>query len=69
MGMDGTRTARVRVAQWSKAGLEDLALEGSKPVHVSYSIASPSADGGLVVVVMPAGGAELLVSVSLPNYK
>ncbi|CAD6260110.1 unnamed protein product [Miscanthus lutarioriparius] len=44
-----------RVAQWSEAGLEDLALEGSKPVHVSYSI-SPSADEGLVVV-MPAGGA------------
>ncbi|XP_066343614.1 protein ECERIFERUM 2-like [Miscanthus floridulus] len=55
-----------RVAQWSEAGLEDLALEGSKPVHVSYSI-SPSADEGLVVV-MPAGGAELLVSVTVPNY-
>lgn len=55
-----------RVAQWSEAGLEDLALEGSKPVHVSYSI-SPSADEGLVVV-MPAGGAELLISVTVPNY-
>ncbi|CAD6262849.1 unnamed protein product [Miscanthus lutarioriparius] len=54
-----------RVAQWSEAGLEDLALEGSKPVHVSYSI-SPSADEGLVVV-MPAGGAELLISVTVPN--
>jgi hypothetical protein len=55
-----------RVAQWSEAGLEDLALEGSKPVHVSYSI-SPCADEGLVVV-MPAGGAELLISVTVPNY-
>lgn len=54
-----------RVAQWSEAGLEDLALEGSKPVHVSYSI-SPSADEGLVVV-MPAGGAQLLISVTVPN--
>ncbi|KAG0526872.1 hypothetical protein BDA96_06G183200 [Sorghum bicolor] len=55
-----------RVAQWSEAGLEDLALEGSKPVHVSYSISS-SADEGLVVV-MPAGGAQLLISVTVPNY-
>jgi hypothetical protein len=55
-----------RIAQWSEAGLEDLALEGSKPVHVSYSI-SPCADEGLVVV-MPAGGAELLISVTVPNY-
>ncbi|OEL14440.1 hypothetical protein BAE44_0024540 [Dichanthelium oligosanthes] len=56
-----------RVLQWrDEAGLEDLALYGSKPVHVSYSV-SPCADEGLVVV-MPAGGAELLISATVPNY-
>ncbi|XP_062185473.1 uncharacterized protein LOC133889048 [Phragmites australis] len=56
----------LRVANWREAGLEELALEGSKPVHVSYCV-SPCADEGLVVV-MPAGGTELLISATLPNY-
>ncbi|KAJ1272113.1 hypothetical protein BS78_06G177900 [Paspalum vaginatum] len=54
-----------RLAHWREAGLEDMELEGSKPVHVSYSV-SPCADEGLVIV-MPAGGAELLISVTVPN--
>ncbi|CAL5069196.1 unnamed protein product [Urochloa decumbens] len=59
-----------RAAQWcDEAGLEDLALEGRKPVHVSYAV-SPCADEGLVVV-MPAGtggGGELLITATVPNY-
>nr|TKW05767.1 hypothetical protein SEVIR_7G198100v2 [Setaria viridis] len=56
-----------RVSHWrDEAGLEDLTLEGNKPVHVSYCV-SPCADEGLVVV-MPAGGAELLISATVPNY-
>ncbi|PAN39410.1 hypothetical protein PAHAL_7G240500 [Panicum hallii] len=47
-------------------GLQDLALEGRKPVHVSYCV-MPCADEGLVVV-MPAGGGELLISATVPNY-
>lgn len=55
-----------RVVHWrEEAGLEDLTLEGSKPVHVSYCV-SPCADEGLVVV-MPAGGAELLICATVPN--
>ncbi|RLM73915.1 uncharacterized protein C2845_PM15G16340 [Panicum miliaceum] len=58
-----------RAAHWRDEpglGLEDLALEGRKPVHVSYRVV-PCADEGLVVV-MPAGGAELLISATVPNY-
>ncbi|CAO2043217.1 unnamed protein product [Urochloa humidicola] len=55
-----------RVARWrDEAGLEDLALEGRKPVHVSYSV-SPCADEGLVVV-MQGDGAELLITATVPK--
>ena len=57
-----------RAAHWRDEpglGLEDLALEGRKPVHVSYHVV-PCADEGLVVV-MPAGGAELLITATVPN--
>ncbi len=37
-------------------------------VHVSCTVVSPCADEGLVVVMAPAGGAELLISVTVPNY-
>ena len=57
-----------RAAHWRDEpglGLEDLALEGRKPVHVSYHVV-PCADEGLVVV-MPAGGTELLISATVAN--
>ncbi|KAG2567803.1 hypothetical protein PVAP13_7NG268800 [Panicum virgatum] len=57
-----------RAAHWRDEpglALEDLALEGRKPVHVSYSVV-PCADEGLVVV-MPAGGTELLISATVAN--
>ncbi|KAG2573738.1 rosmarinate synthase-like [Panicum virgatum] len=57
-----------RAAHWRDEpglGLEDLALEGRNPVHVSYHVV-PCADEGLVVV-MPAGGAELLITATVPN--
>lgn len=58
-----------RLAHWrddEAGGLEDLALERSKPVDVSYSV-SPCADEALVVV-MPAGGDDLLISATVPNF-
>ena len=57
-----------RAAHWRDEpglALEDLALEGRKPVHVSYCVV-PCADEGLVVV-MPAGGTELLISATVAN--
>ncbi|KAL6652289.1 hypothetical protein ACP70R_011214 [Stipagrostis hirtigluma subsp. patula] len=54
----------LRAAHWQEAGLEELALEGSKPVRVSYGV-SPCADEGLAVV-MQAGGPELLISATVP---
>ena len=56
----------LRDACWHEAGLEEVVLDGCKPVHVSCSIVSPCADEGLVVV-MPAGGAELLISATVPS--
>ncbi|CAN6240359.1 unnamed protein product [Urochloa humidicola] len=56
-----------RVARWrDEAGLEELVLEGRKPVQVSYSVISPCADEGLVVM-MPRDGAELLITATVPN--
>ncbi|KAF8702887.1 hypothetical protein HU200_032723 [Digitaria exilis] len=57
-----------RLAHWrDEAFLEDLAVEGSKPVRavvrVSYYV-SPCADEALVVV-MPGGGDELLISATV----
>lgn len=59
----------LRDACWHEAGLEEVVLDGSKPVHVSCSIVSPCADEGLVVV-MPAaaGGTELLISATAPSW-
>ncbi|KAF0894370.1 hypothetical protein E2562_038487 [Oryza meyeriana var. granulata] len=54
-------------AYWSDFGLGKIALDGSEPVHVSCSVVSPCADEGLVVVMTPAGGAELLISATVPN--
>ncbi|CAN6235805.1 unnamed protein product [Urochloa humidicola] len=57
------------VAQWrDEAGLEDLALEGRKPVHVSYSVSPCAADEGLVVVMPGGDGGELLITATVPNY-
>ncbi|CAM0903511.1 unnamed protein product [Alopecurus aequalis] len=70
-GGDGETTPQspghaLRDAFWQEAGLEEVVLDGCKPVHVSCSIVSPCADEGLVVV-MPAGGAELLISATVPS--
>ncbi|BAF15383.2 rosmarinate synthase [Oryza sativa Japonica Group] len=58
----------LRAAYWGDLGLGEIALDGSEPVHVSCTVVSPCADEGLVVVMAPAGGAELLISVTVPNY-
>uniref|UniRef100_A0A0E0KTG7 Uncharacterized protein n=1 Tax=Oryza punctata TaxID=4537 RepID=A0A0E0KTG7_ORYPU len=57
----------LRAAYWGDLGLGEIALDGSEPVHVSCTVVSPCADEGLVVVMAPAGGGELLISVTVPN--
>ena len=54
----------LEVAQWQDLGLEEFALRGSKPVHVSYSIVT-GADEALVVVIPDGKG--FLVTATVPK--
>uniref|UniRef100_A0A0D9W7T4 Uncharacterized protein n=1 Tax=Leersia perrieri TaxID=77586 RepID=A0A0D9W7T4_9ORYZ len=62
-----SRGHALRPAYWGDLGLGEIALDGSEPVHVSCGVVSPCADEGLVVVMAPAGGGELLISAIVPN--
>ncbi|XP_040379487.1 uncharacterized protein LOC102723050 [Oryza brachyantha] len=62
-----SRGHALRAAYWHEVGLGEIALDGSEPVHASCSVVSPCADEGLVVVMTPAGGGELLISATVPN--
>ncbi|KAK3154789.1 hypothetical protein QOZ80_2BG0195110 [Eleusine coracana subsp. coracana] len=55
----------IKAVQWQELGLEELALRGTKPVHVSYSIETGS-DHGLAVV-MPDGPGLFLVTATVPK--
>ena len=54
----------LEVAQWQDLGLEEFALRGSKPVHVSYSIVT-GGDEALVVVIPDDKG--FLVTATVPK--
>ncbi|KAG2652754.1 hydroxycinnamoyltransferase 2-like [Panicum virgatum] len=54
----------LEVAQWQDLGLEEFALRGSKPVHVSYSIVT-GGDEALVVVIPDGKG--FLVTATVPK--
>lgn len=56
---------KLEAVQWQELGLEELAIRGTKPVHVSYSIVSGGDEG--LVVVMPADGAGFLVTATVPK--
>ncbi|KAM0868881.1 hypothetical protein ACQ4PT_041019 [Festuca glaucescens] len=72
-GGDGETTPQcpvqaLRDACWNEAGLEEVVLDGCKPLHVSCSIVSPCADEGLVVVMPAAAGcAEFFISATVPS--
>ncbi|XP_047063841.1 uncharacterized protein LOC124671519 [Lolium rigidum] len=72
-GGDGETTPQcpvqaLRVACWNEAGLEEVVLDGCKPLHVSCGIVSPCADEGLVVVMPAAAGcAEFFISATVPS--
>ena len=56
----------LEVAQWQDLGLEEFALRGSKPVHVSYSIVT-GGDEALVVVIPDGKG--FLVTATVPKQR
>jgi hypothetical protein len=72
-GGDGETTPQcpvqaLRVACWNEAGLEEVVLDGCKPLHVSCGIVSPCADEGLLVVMPAAAGcAEFFISATVPS--
>ena len=55
----------LEVAQWQDLGLEEFALRGSKPVHVSCSIVT-GGDEALVVVIPDDKG--FLVTATVPKH-
>ncbi|WVZ74381.1 hypothetical protein U9M48_022566 [Paspalum notatum var. saurae] len=61
---NGGHKNKLEVAQWKDLGLEEFALRGSKPVHVSCTIVTGGDEG--LVVVMP-DGKGLLVTVTVPK--
>lgn len=54
----------LQAVQWQELGLEELALRGAKPVHVSYRIVAGSDEG--LAVVMPDGDG-FLVTATVPK--
>ncbi|GJM86322.1 hypothetical protein PR202_ga02172 [Eleusine coracana subsp. coracana] len=58
------RNKLIKAVQWQELGLEELALRGTKPAHVSYSIETGRDEG--LAVVMP-DGPGFLVTATVPK--
>lgn len=63
-GLPASSGHKIEAARWQELGLEEFALRGTKPVHVSCSIVTGGDEG--LVVVMP-DGKGFLVTATVPR--